>query len=283
MKTTLLMLTLLLSANAAAKAEVQKLPAMSRAELEASRRQANFQIGFEYVLPQLIVGGEWTTTLKLINRGTFSIPPSKMFFFDSTGDFMPVTFHTTGGEEVTDTGLTFQLGPDAGVLEITFTGTDEARFGHAQIDPGACPLEENCTLYGEATLKNSHPSRPDFESVFPIETPSDLQFMLWDHRDGFTTALYLVNANLSTSTVELEFRDADDAIIDTVTIEMSGAEAQILSLHALVPATIGKQGSLAIVGENTEDGLAEIVVTALRINPSNSFTPVRSFTSIKLF
>jgi hypothetical protein len=279
MRTILLVFALVLSSNAAEKAQIRRLSANSQADFEAARNRAIYPSGFEFVIPQLIIGGEWTSTIKLINRGTDPIPLSEVFFFDSTGEFMSATFRTSDGELVTDVGFTFQLEPDAGMLEVTFSGADsETRFGHAQISPDACPLEADCTLYGEVTLKNSNPTRPDFESVFPIEDPSDLQYLLWDHRNGYTSTLYLVNSNLSATDIELEFRDYDDVLIDTVRGQMGGGEAQILVPHALVPATIGRQGTLTIRGTNSEGKFPLVVVTALRINPSNSFTPIRAFT-----
>lgn len=52
---------------------------------------------------------------------------------------------------------------------------------------------------------------------------------------------------------------------------MRAGESQILTLHAVAQETIGKQGTMLI-----RAATGQLVATALRINPSNSFTPVRA-------
>jgi hypothetical protein len=47
---------------------------------------------------------------------------------------------------------------------------------------------------------------------------------------------------------------------------------EIVILNSLAPETNGKMGTLAISGPG-----AFITATALRMNPSNSFTPIRTF------
>jgi hypothetical protein len=41
--------------------------------------------GVEFVVPELIIGGEWTTTIRLTNRGKTAIPTTNVYFFDNTG------------------------------------------------------------------------------------------------------------------------------------------------------------------------------------------------------
>lgn len=72
-------------------------------------------------------------------------------------------------------------------------------------------------------------------------------------------------------------RPANRPLIDTVELEMTDG-ALILTPHAMVPETIAKHGTLIIRAENAEDPFPLVVATLLRINPSNSFTPVRAFT-----
>lgn len=232
----------------------------------------------ETIVPQLIIGGEWNTTLKLVNRGTASIPATDLFFNDNLGNSANVTFQvaTTNsagqivkGSVLTTSNASFTLSPGT-AIEATFFGTSDVKFGHILIGCGPVTCSHP-GLYGEVILRNKNPTRPDFESVFPLERPETLQYMVWDHRDGLTSVLYLVSP-LTASTVTLEFRNAANQIIRTLTIPMRDGESQILTLHALAPETIGSMGTLVI-----RSGTAFVVATALRINPSNSFTPVRAF------
>jgi hypothetical protein len=56
---------------------------------------------------------------------------------------------------------------------------------------------------------------------------------------------------------------------------MVAGESQILTVHVLVPETVETQGFVVIRVQSNIP--AAIVATALRINPSDSFTPVRAF------
>jgi hypothetical protein len=234
------------------------------------------QQSLEFIIPQLILGGEWTSTIRLTNRSTSTVPTTNVFFLDNLGKLMNATFQATNGNVLTDSGFSFSLAP-GGIVEATFFGNATSQFGHAVID--ICSGRAVCSsagLYGEVALRNRNPTRPDFESVFPLEQPSDLQYMLWDHRNGLTSVLYLVNSNTSPTSVSLEFLNPANQRVGIVTVTLQSLESQILTPHALVPATIGLQGTLVIRGQS-DTGFPAITASALRINPSNSFTPMRSF------
>jgi hypothetical protein len=255
-----------------------KLPTKSARESQAARAaQAHPNAirlqGLEYVIPELILGGEWTSTIKLTNRGGQSIPTTNVFFYDNLGNPMRATFQASDGSFVTDVGFSFSLSIGT-LIEATFVGSDTTQFGHAIIGCSAAGCGTP-GLYGEVTLRNRNSTRPDFESVFPFEQPASLQYLVWDGRNGITTVLYLVNNTLSATLVSLDFLDSSNSLIRTVNVTMNPSESQILTLHVLVQETIGIQGTLAIRGQSTDQVF--ITATALRINPSNSFTPMRTF------
>jgi hypothetical protein len=75
--------------------------------------------------------------------------------------------------------------------------------------------------------------------------------------------------------VSLDIIDSFNHLIRTVNVSMNSSESQILTLHVLAQETIGIQGILAIHGQSSAP--VYITATALRINPSNSFTPMRAF------
>jgi len=274
----LIPLALILSAAAFASenSQVKRLSADAYARSVDARREANYQVGYEFILPEFIVGGEWTSTIRFTNKGSVPIVDAEVLLIDNLGQPLFATFTTYPDNQlVTDSGFLVTL-PDKGVLEVNFQGGGPTQYGYVWVDTTACPLEADCSLYAEVALKNSHPSRPDLESVFPLEEPASEQYFLWDHRGGFSTTLYLVSANLTPNDVELEFRDSDDNLIDIVYLSMYD-ETLILIPHARVPATLGKYGTLIIRATNMEDEVPLIVATALRINPTNSFTPMRAF------
>jgi len=264
-----------LTGVAAEHADIQPLSFRSVSEATSAvhtavQPRAAFQQSVEFIIPELILGGEWTSVIKLTNRSSVVIPKTAVFFVDNSGNPMTTTFQISSGQTITDTGFTFFLNP-GGMIEGTFLGSGNTQFGHAIIDlcsSGPCLTG----LYAEVTLRNRNSTRPDFESVFPLEQPATLQYMLWDHRDGVSTVLYLCNESTTSSTVTLDFTNTANQLVRSVTVQMSALGSQILTLNSLAPETIGIQGTLAIRGNG-----AFITATALRINPSNSFTPMRAF------
>jgi hypothetical protein len=229
--------------------------------------------GLEYVVPELIIGGEWTSTIRLTNRGTQPVPTTNVYFVDNTGNPMQTTFQITNGSVITDVGFSFSLAV-GGMVEATFLGGSSATFGQAIIgcSSAGCGTPG---IYGEVTLRNHNATRPDFASVFPLERPFALQYMLFDGRNGLTTTMYLVNENTSASQVAIDIVDSNNTILGTVNLTFPGLSSQIFTLHVLAPETIGIQGTLVIHGQNSSGFL--MTATALRIDPSNSFTPVRAF------
>lgn len=269
--------TLLLCACAQAE-EIRPLPPGARGPFAAAaaspQPRAVLQQPVEAIIPELILGGEWTSVIKLTNRSSKAIPTTNVFFVDNQGNPMKTAFQTSFGNVVTDVGFSFSLG-SGGTIEVTFFGGTTSAFGHAIIDlcnGGTCLTG----VYAEVTLRNRNSTRPDFESVFPAEQPTDLQYMFWDHRNGNSTVLYLVNENLSPSTVTLDYRNTANQVIRTLTVTLPSLGSQILTPHVLAPETIGLHGTLVIRGVNS-GGMALITATALRINPTNSFTPMRAF------
>ncbi len=225
-------------------------------------------------MPELIIGGEWTSTIRLTNRGTKPITTTNVAFWDNAANPLIATFQGSDGSTITGPGFSFSL-PVGTIVEGTFAGTATTLFGHATV---ACSLAGVCGtsgLYAEVTLRNHNALRPDFLSVFPLEQPAPLQYMLFDGRNGVTTTLYLVNETLAPTTVLMDVVDANNNLLRTVPISMNTRESQILTLHVLSPETIGIEGTLAFHGTSTAPVL--IVATALRIDPSDSFTPMRAF------
>jgi hypothetical protein len=238
----------------------------------AGQTNAVKQQPVEAWFPELIIGGEWTSTVRLTNRGSKAIPATNVLFVDNAGGAMTATFQITGGSVITDVGFSFSL-PVGAILETTFYGGQSTQFGFAIIEG----LGINYTasgLYAEIALKNHNATRPDFESVFPLEQAAALQYMLFDGRNGYSTVLYLVSANATAAGVSIDIVDANGNLRRTVKLNMKGSEAQLQTLHAIAPETIGIQGTLVIRADSPN---TFFVATALRINPSNSFTPLRAW------
>jgi hypothetical protein len=245
----------------------------ARTPRPAGVRPAAVQLtGLEYIVPELILGGEWTSTIVMTNQGSASIPSTNVFFVDNLGNPMKANFQTTNGNSVTDTGFNFSL-PVGTTLEARFFGGADTLFGHAILECSTA----TCTLpglFGEVTLRNRNSTRPDFESVFPFETPASLQYMLFDGRNGVTTTLYLINESSNSTTISIDVVDSLNRLLRTVNIPFGPQQSQILELHVLSQETIGTLGTLVIQSPSSK---VLVTATGLRVNPSNSFTPLRAF------
>ena len=211
------------------------------------------------------------------------MPSTNVYFVDNSGNDMTATFQTTTvlangttvlGKPITGPGFSVSLQPGS-IIEIVFSGGAIAVFGQGIID--FCGTTASCYsygIYGQVTLTNTNSTRPNFQSIFPFEQPASLQYMLFDDRNGISTVLYLVNENTSSITASLQFLNAANQVIQTVSVPMVSLGSQILTLDAIAPAIIGLQGTLVI---NSGSSNLVLTATALQINPTNSFTPLRTF------
>src|SRR4051812_41973529 len=90
------------------------------------------------IFPELIVGGEWTSTIKLVNRGASEIAATNLFFVDSSGNLATLTLQVSApdsagrlvkGAVLTSSAVSFSLLP-GNAIEATFVGTTDVKFGH---------------------------------------------------------------------------------------------------------------------------------------------------------
>jgi hypothetical protein len=246
--------------------------------------QAIQQQSVEYVLPELIVGGEWTSSIKVVNLGASAMPITPFYFWDNTGQPLVVAFRVTVllpdgtvslGPMVIDSGGTVTLSSGA-MLEATFVGDpNNTRFGHVTFN--FCATNAACSsagIYAEVALRNHNAIRPDFESVFPLEQPATSQYMLWDNRNGFSGVLYVVNNQTSAATAIIDFYSTTGRLLKSASLPFVGLGSQILTIASIAPETAGQQGFMVIHGAISTN---LFTATAIRINPTNSFTPLRAF------
>src|SRR5260370_17975011 len=111
-----------LTGFAAENPQIQALSSSAesaRSAVEHIPPQAVYQQAFESVFPELILGGEWTSVIKLTNRSSKAIPTTNVYFIDNLGNPMKTTFQTTAGGVVTDVGFSFSLQPGV-IIQGTF-------------------------------------------------------------------------------------------------------------------------------------------------------------------
>jgi hypothetical protein len=183
--------------------------------------------GVEWIVPELILGGEWTSSIRLTNQGSAPISKTNVYFVDNNGKPMRTTFRTSAGNVITDYGFSFSLAV-GGIIEGVFEGGSSSQFGQAIIDCSTCGTPSD--VYGEVQLTNRNPTRPDFQAVFPFEMPATTQYMLFDGRAGFTTTLYVDNDRTTTSDITMEVHDTNNNILRTVNLSLPAIGSGIYTL-----------------------------------------------------
>lgn len=283
---TKVLLTALLLAPALVVAEGSEIAKIQRANGPGGAAGIPYAIqqqSAEYVVPALIIGGEWTSSIKVLNLSGKTMPLTTLYFVDQNGAPLSATFQESTtlsdgtflpGKTVTDTAASITLISGA-MIEATFFGGSTAQFGHAFF--GFCATSSNCSsagIFAEVLLRNHNDLRPDFESIFPLEQPAASQYMLWDSRGGFSNVIYLVNHNVVADTAQLDMYSSSAQLIQSISVRLPGLGTQFFTLSALASAIQGQQGTMVIHGPNAN---SLFTVIGLRINPSNSFTPERAF------
>lgn len=216
------------------------------------------------VLPQIVAGGSWQTTIYLVNM-TSSTMSFSLFFYDDNGNSLGLPFRTTAGDIQRFSRIDFQLD---GYTNFTFTAQD--------VDPA--PLQGWAVLSydasfgrigGFAVFRQHVPGSPNYEASVPLDNLNDYKFFLpFNNTQGFSTGLALVNAatNLPAH-VLMKFMDVNgNEILSTIlTLPVNGHAA--FSIPATYPQLNGRIGTLYVQSDtNMLSGLG------LRFDNSGPFT-----------
>ena len=79
-----------------------------------------------------------------------------------------------------------------------------------------------------------------------VKEPTALQYMLFDHRNGLDSVLYLVNEGTTATQTALNFTGPVNQSLGNTTVTLPSLWSQIIDLASVVPATIGQQGTITI-------------------------------------
>lgn len=224
------------------------------------------------IIPVIIVGGEWTTSIVFNNT------------IDADIQF-PVSFFSQGFDwelPVTDVGPASQLTislPARGSTRIDFDySSNEAAIGFAIVDQ-PCDSDGNCDGVGAYTvLRNHNPARKqDFEVSYQLGSTlgGDPQQFMFDQSNYTQMVVNLTNTCLASSCetaavrIELLDENGDRFFLDTE--DLGPGEVKILNFAQMSSATWNHVGMIHFSGTN------DIVITGHRINETGSFTPLHSY------
>jgi hypothetical protein len=245
---------------------------VSQAMKDASARRNISVEPFDGVLPQLVDGAGWQTTIVLTNLDT-ALRHYVLYFVGDNGSPVGIPLTGSSGPVARVTG---ELQPNQTViLESTGTSTSLVQ-GYALLfaldrtatDPASKAIPT--TIGGYGIFRQRAGGRPDFEATVPFVSMFGQRWTIpFDNRSSFSTGISMVNADPSVSSaVTLTARDLSGNILRTDTINLNSGSKTVFATPTRYPDLAGRVGILQITSRDS------VSVLGLRFNPSGAFTSV---------
>ena len=211
------------------------------------------------VIPHVVDGGSWSTTLILVNISD----KSSQYKLDFRGDDgKPLKLELAGrGSLSTISGVL----PVQGAITFQTSGTAEALTqGWASLDP-----DKTDWVALMAIFRQRVPGRPDYEATVPASTSVDTNSILpFDNTSGYVTSIAILNPiDLFTSVVPIDIFDETGNRIATETLRIPQGNKIAFATSERWPALAGKKGTIQFL-----DGLYGLSVLGFRFGPTGAFT-----------
>lgn len=186
------------------------------------------------VIPQLVDGGGWKTSLFFVNLENHPVTFQVLFFKDN-GDDMFVSINGLGLVREVDVTL-----DTAGSTEFETSGSP---FDLIQ---GWALLSQTTedTIGGTAIFRQRVFGRPDQEAAVPIVSQFDSHFVLLFDNTAFTTGIAIANPTLNSVSIPVTIRDQSGQIIDQRFISLGSYNHTAFNLPDLWSRTAGIRGAI---------------------------------------
>lgn len=221
-----------------------------------SPRKVNIS-SLDDVIPQLVVGGGWSTSITLVNidEGAVSVP---IKYFDGNGQPWVPRGLPTAPINI----------PAKGTVTINTAEDGDLQQGWAQLDFPCCP-----DVSGYAIFKQRVAGRPDLEAVVPLaDSYSQRSVLMFDNTNGYSTGIALVNTDsFTTATVTVAIRDEAGQRIHLDQFTMPKQSKQVFSMPDRFAPSTGRRGSIEFTASP-----GRISVLGLRFNPGGAFTSIHA-------
>ncbi len=188
------------------------------------------------VIPQLVDGGGWKTTLKFVNLENHTVTFSILFNADDGSSlFIPII----GVGVVDSVDVTLQT---AGSVTIETAARDpQLAQGWALITR----QNNSDSIGGFAIFRQRVPGIPDQEAVVPIVNKFESHFVLiYDNSGPFLTAIALANPSQNLIHIPLTIRDESGQIIDQQSFTLGPYAHAAFSLPSVWSSTAGGRGAI---------------------------------------
>ncbi len=224
------------------------------------------RVGFDQsydVLPHIVFGGTWVTSITLVNMGhePVQVPVS---FFGSDGEPVEVPIVNVGSFSE----LTVGIAAHGGVTLITENLPNRPNVeGWAKLDLTCCAAVSGLAIFRQRTDRN------DSEAVVPLSSSLTVNStLIFDNKDGFITGIAMVNpSETSVATITANFRKADGTRIHLDQFMMNPREHRAFALPNQYPQTEDLDGTIEFLSFG-----GTISILGLRFSPAGSFTSMHT-------
>jgi hypothetical protein len=223
-------------------------------------------VGFDQsydVLPHIVFGGTWVTTITLVNMGhePVQVPIS---FFGEDGEPLEVPIQDVGAYSE----LTVGIAAHGGISLLTENHSSEPEVeGWVKLDLTCCTAVSGMAIFRQRTNRN------DSEAVVPLSSSVAVSStMIFDNTDGFITGLAMVNpSETSVATITANFRRADGTRIYLDQFTMNPREHRAVALPDAYPQTKNLDGTIEFLSYG-----GTVALLGLRFSPGGAFTSMHS-------
>jgi hypothetical protein len=225
----------------------------------------------DVVLPQLVDGAAWKTTIFLASLD----PTESLFwhlaFYADNGFPMSIPIQGAG-----PTPRLFASLPPNWSVTIETQGTSAAllqgwavlsMFDRSPDLPGARQVTSR--VAGMAVFRQRIEGRPDFEAVVPFGPMNETRFVMpFDNRNDFSTGIAWLNPNLATpAPVEVTIFTADARTLRQDSFTLAPGSKLVFAMPDRYPESRGQGGTILV--RTSGRSLAGL---GLRFNPTGAFT-----------
>ncbi|GIU77578.1 MAG: hypothetical protein KatS3mg005_0816 [Bryobacteraceae bacterium] len=219
------------------------------------------------VFTHVAVGGPWRTLVTVVNTHVEKPAECELRFRSQKGE--PLTVKLDGGTEAR-TGSVFpvSLPPLGSIRLITLTEDPEVRMGWATLERRE---GRDCFVAAYATFRAVVPGQPDYEALVPSEPARPRAVVPFDNRNGFGTAVAVVNPYASEPLeLDVEIYGEDGKLVQKYRERLDPGGHAAFQTAERWPATAERAGLIRI----RRVGNWDFTALGLLFNPSRSVTTV---------
>lgn len=220
------------------------------------------------VIPHLVDGGAWSSSVTLTNLDTRTLEVTVYFFRDDGSNLvLPVA----GQGPVR--GMRITLSPSSSYTFTTTGASSGTVAGWAYIEK----QNRQDAVSGMCIFRQRTAGQLDYEAAVPIVSEFDSRaVLLYDNTNSFVTAAAFANPSRNTALVTFTVRNEAGDVLERKTIMLEPFTHTAGAIPATFPSTAGRRGSIDFV----TSGSNGVGVVGLRFNPAGSFTSFNVLSNI---